>query len=369
MIYAAVALLRIATAARARSFGQAPSFINGTYALAAAAVAAGVSIKATEQAIDHVTGPYVSDLLEHGLIVVAGVAAQLFLLALRTGRPSRGQTGIRVAVAGLVLALMVVAFLAAPVHDRYVGDLDEAYGMLGQIAVYRLVFNSYLVYVLADIVRLCHRYAFTPADRGIAVSLALVGWGSAICLGYPLSRLLYTLIASVSAADPAVIQLRGSAAAVVGLCVLAVGVLTPRALTAARRWVTAMAGIQRLDPLWRDLTGSFPLVALPTSAPTTVRRAELRYDRHLLEIADALVHARVHAPPDGDLDPVTATAQALAADRGRWRSGDEEPGGCIAAGLLPTVASTAQEREHLLALAEAYRAARTGCARQPQEAG
>jgi hypothetical protein len=150
--------------------------------------------------------------------------------------------------------------------------------------------------------------------------------------------------------------------------VLATGVLAPRALNSARRWFTAIEGIRRLDPLWRDLTGAFPQVTLPTSAPLTVRRAELRYDRHLLEIADALTLTRVRAGLGAEADPSERAAAALAASASRWTHDDGSHAACIAAGLLPTASSAAEEREHLLTLADAYRTVRIQARRLPQEA-
>lgn len=363
MTYAAIALLWIATATRLRSLRQTPSFTNGTYALAAAAVAAGVSIKAGEQALDEATGPYVSDLLEHGVIVVAGVAAQLFLLALRTGRPRAEQTRLRLVVATAVLLAMVVAFALAPIHGEFAGDLDAVYGTLPEVTVYRLVFNGYLIFVLADNVRLCRRYASAPGDRERSVSLTMIGWGSAVCLAYPLSRVVYFIVEATTGRDAELVQSVGSAAATAGLWVLAIGVLAPRALASARRWAVVINGIRRLGPLWRDLTQAFPLVTLPTPAPVTITRAELRYDRHLLEIAEALARARVDAEPPPGPGSIEAAAEGLVASWHRWTAED----GTVAADLLPAAFSSADERNQLLALAAAYRSATAHPRALPEE--
>jgi hypothetical protein len=362
--YAAIALFWIATATRLRSFIQAPSFINGTYALAAAAVAAGVSIKAAERAIDAATGPYVSDLLEHGVIVIAGLAAQLFLLGLRTPVPRREQTRLRFIAAAGVLLAMVITFGLAPVHDRFAGDLDAVYGALPEVVLYRLAFNGYLIYVLIDNVRLCLRYASAPGDRERTVSLTITGWASAVCLAYPLSRIAYVLIESTTGRNAEAIQTIGSAAATTGLCALAMGVLAPRALAAARRWLIALAGIRALNPLWRDLAAAFPLVTLPTPAPVTLTRAELRHDRHLLEIAEALARARVNTGSQ----PARASVEAIAAALAASRNGGWTADGIVAAELLPEAASPAHERLQLRALAAAYRSASAQHPTLPEEA-
>jgi hypothetical protein len=132
--YLAVLLLWLAAGYRLSTLRRSRSYVTVSFAAAAAGAAAAFTVKATEAPIDAITGPYVSDLIEHGLVVVAGAAAQLFLLALRTGRPPRRAAGARVAIAAVVAMVMVVTFLLAPVHQRVVGDLDETYGQLAAVA-------------------------------------------------------------------------------------------------------------------------------------------------------------------------------------------------------------------------------------------
>jgi len=268
-------------------------------------------------------------------------------------------------VAAGVLLAMVITFALAPIHGRFAGDLDAVHGALPEVALYRLVFNGYLIYVLVDNVRLCRRYATTPGDRARTVGLTITGWASAVCLAYPASRITYVLLETVTGQGPEKIQAAGSVAATTGLCALAMGVLAPRTINAARRWLVALAGIRGLNPLWRDLTAAFPLVTLPTPAPVTLTRAELRHDRHLLEIAEALTRARVFADAQPAPGNIEATAAALAACRnGGWIAA----GGVAAADLLPAVNSPAQERHQLRALAAAYRTATAGHPALPEEA-
>jgi hypothetical protein len=347
---AAVALLWIAAGMRFTTFRRGPNFINGSYALAALAVATGLTLTVVDDHLNSWAGPNVSDLLEHGAVVVGGVAAQLFLLALKTGRPSRKQTSTRVAIASVVLTVMAVAFASAPVHE--VGDAGEWHADTAAVVSYGLAFHGYLIYVLADNVRLCMRFATAPGDPDRTLGLVLVGWGSAVCLGYPLSRVAGLLVEQADWPGAGVLRSSGSLASIVGLCCLAGGVLAPRVLGSARRWHEARRGVRRLAPLWQDLTAAFPSVALPTTAPVTVRRAELLYDRHLLEIADALALARVDAR-DARLAGrcIDRAADVLLHSRESWVEGD----GVAAAELLPPAATADEERSHLLALAASYR--------------
>lgn len=353
----AVVLLWLAAGSRLVVLRRGAGFITISYAAAATGIAAAFTVKATETVVDAATSPYVSDLIEHGLVVVGGVAAQLFLLALKTGRPPRRAAGARTGIAAAVLAAMTIAFLVAPVHQRVVGDIDEVFGQLRSITIYRLVFNAYLTYVLFDNIRLCRRYAAIPGDLGRRASLTLVGWGSAVALAYSTSRIVYILADLALRDRPTIIRTIGSAAASLGLCCLAIGMLAPRIVPGLGGWIDALRGIRRLGPLWRDLIRAFPLVGLTTGSPITVQRAQLRYDRRLLEVSEALAQARI---PVDDLpgaydDPIECLAHSLWRSRRRWTDTEGAP----AASLLPAPREITNEREQILALAVAYRLAPT----------
>ena len=125
------------------------------------------------------------------------------------------------------------------------------------------------------------------------MSLTLIGWGSGIALAYSTSRVVYVLADLLLHDRPTIVRTVGSAAAIVGLCGLAIGVLAPRVVPGLDGWVNASKGTRRLQPLWRDLTTVFPQVALATGVPITPHRAALRYDRRLLEVSEALAQARI----------------------------------------------------------------------------
>ncbi len=338
----AVLLLWLAAGYRLHMLRKAPGFINASYAVAATGLALAFAVKAAGNSIDSVTGPYVSDLVEHLLVVVAGVGAQLFLLALRDGAPPRRSLVIRAGIAAAVGATMTAAFLAAPLRFPSSAELDEAYGNLAAIAVYRLIFNIHLTYVLVDNIRLCRRYAAIPGDPGRSISLTLVGWGSAVALTYSTSRIAYTLVDTLTGHAPAVIRAVGSEAAAVGLCGLAVGMLAPRVVSGMSSWSDARQGGRRLQPLWSELTGCFPALALPTGRGVGPRAAELRYDRQLLEVAEGL--SRVHLPrcsPDtatSHAEAVQVLARELYRSRGSWA----QPDGPSGSDVLPPARDRAE---------------------------
>src|ERR1700712_2240965 len=104
--------------------------VNLSYATAAAGVALAVTVKAWQTQFDGLTGPYVSDLVLHLFIITAGLGSQMFLLTLRAADPHRREVAIRLTIAGAATAIIVGAFVAAPIHHAMAGGLDEAYGQL-----------------------------------------------------------------------------------------------------------------------------------------------------------------------------------------------------------------------------------------------
>jgi hypothetical protein len=356
MTHAVVLLLWVVALSRWNAWRQARGFINASFAACFTLVAVAVTIDAHEIAVDRATGPYVADLLEHIVMVISALAAQLFLLALRNGRPVRREVRLRSALGAVVVLVIFVTFIVSPIHSRYIGDLDDFYAQLPAIAVQRLVYVSYLGYALVDVVRLSRRYASTPGDIVRIMNGWLVGAGAVIACLFPASRLVYIVVDTTTGHRPDVLLSAGSIAALVGMCSVACGVMLPRVSAVITRWSTAVSGLRRLQPLWRDLIDTFPTVALPTNAPVSLRRAELRYARHLVEVAEGLAQAHVDMPP-GELKELdsNATAQLLYARRGHWAEGAGQTAGT----LLPAVETTEDEHRQILALADAYRIART----------
>lgn len=313
MTWAAVVLLCAAAIYRLYMLRTHRNVVSLAYAVAVSALAAGFIVKALRAAIDAGLGPYVSDLLEHGFVVAAALATQLFLLALRTGELPRRPATMRVTVATLVFVALIATFVAAPIHQHYVGDLDVAYGDLGVVALNRLVLDVYLGYILVDNVRLCRRYNSKADDIGVNLSFVFVGWGSAIALIHAISRVMYVLLDVMMDVQSTLLQTVGSVGAALGLSTIAIGVLAPRLGSAIDRWIEAGRNTRRLRPLWADLTLVFPKSILRTPVPITLSRAEWRYDRYRVEIADGLAGARVTAAPSDH--SVTALASALCASR------------------------------------------------------
>jgi hypothetical protein len=354
MIWVAVVLLWAAAGHRLRAARHQADMINCSYAGAVGALAAAATVRALKTDVDSVTGPYVGDLVEHLLVVVSGLSAQLFLLGLRTGKVAGAALRLRIVVAAGVAGAMVASFAAAPIHHAVTGDLDQVYGHLPAVVAYRVVFNAQLAYVLVDNLRLCSRYVGLAGNRDRTVSLLITGYSSAVALVYPVSRVLYDLIELAGLDAPTLLRTIGTATALLGVGGMAVGTLAPRVVPALRGWAEARRGTQRLRPLWSDLTAAFPQVRLSTGFPVSPRRAELRYDRYLVEVDEGLALARVPAPyataprPTG----LDSDAALLHGSRRAWT----DPAGVPVRRLLPGRNDHREDNEQLLALADAYAA-------------
>lgn len=348
-----VFILWWATGYRVRLWRRRRGVVGGSYAAAASFIAAAFTVKAFESQIDHLTGPFVSDLLEHLLAVWGGYSAQIFLLALRDGRTRPRPLVGRTVLITAVTATMVITFILAPVHHLISGDFDQLYGQLGSVAVYRLVFDAELAYVLVDVVRLCGRNGRARGDGGRSLSLMVSGGGAVIALGYPISRVVYITSRLTGHRSQSGLHTAGSAAASLGLLGIAAGILIPGVIDRGRTWLNAQRGLRRMHALWSDLTASFPRIVLFVGRGFTPETAQLRYARHLIEIIEGLTMAHVPDPyTDGQADRigVVAQAQLLRISRGKWTSRTGKPASDLVA--IPT--NPGDEIAQILSLADAY---------------
>ncbi|GGM16023.1 MAB_1171c family putative transporter [Nakamurella endophytica] len=340
MTWTAIALLAVACAYRLVLVRRQPNWVNISHAIAVIAAAVGFAAVTAAPLIDAALGANATDLVGHMFVVIGAVSAQMLVLGIRVSRPPVRAAAAGVVIACVVLAVMAITFAAAPIHQRAVLDLvvDPNYVQLTSVAIYRAVFEAYLAYVLVDIVRLCRRYAGIPGDLGRRASLALLGWGCVISVGYAVFNIAYIVIQQTAHRTVPVLHDLGSLAARIGLGMLAIGLLVPQLLPATRRWLTTLAGIRRLGPLWRAVTAHAPAATLPTPLPITPRRAELRHDRRIIEVAEGLAMIEAASNHDGSEQEATTRLRHLAAD--------------------PTLAQprdAAAERARILQLATAYR--------------
>jgi hypothetical protein len=177
-------------------------------------------------------------------------------------------------------------------------------------------------------------------------------------LVYSASRLLYVLADLVLDPSPTAIHSAGTAAALIGASGIAVGVVAPRAVRVTQRWLSVVTATRRLTPLWIDLSTAYPDITLSTKQPITLHRAELRYHRRMLEVAEGLARAHVSDADATACKDVQRFAAALHANQCAWTIG----AGPTAADLMPSAPSPDDERRNLLDLAGHYRQVKTSSA-------
>lgn len=332
------------------------TFLNAMYGLTFVLAAAAFTAKVLERPIDGGLGPHTGDLVKHLLVVTMGAVIQLFILAVDVGRPPRRSVIIRVGIAALVALGMIFAFVSAPIHSAGItGDLDAA--GVAQMPIYLLLFNGYLTYVLLENVRLYQRFAAAPGDQGRSMNLRLVGWGSAVGLVYSGSRLLSVLSVSLTGQPLITLERVGSGAALIGGTCVAFAVFLPQVVPWFQDRRAAQHGLQRLGPLWADLTAEYPAVVLAPTNGFFLPGPEFVYDRRLIETSECLRWVRL---PESARSLVLAAAPPtpeLATQLHRGRSGWSTASGPTPAELLPSPPGRAEEAAVLLELADHYAAA------------
>jgi hypothetical protein len=343
-------LVWLAAAHRLLVLARTRTFLNVMYAAALVLAALALTVRLAQPAIDAALGVNTGDLLKHLLIVAMGAAIQLFILAVNVARPTRAAILRIVGLAAAVAAAMMVAFGLGHPAAGSSEDITPAE------VPYLLIFNGYLAYVLINNVRLYRRFVAIPGDAGRAINLRLIGWGSAIALGYSATRFAAMLAVVTTGHSAPAVEAVGSAAAFVGMTLVALGVFAPGVVPWLVDWRSARHQLGRLDRLWSDLTATYPAVVLPAGGGLG-RRTEFALERRLVEISESLRQVRLSEAAGrrvaGDPDPVRGLGRELDRSRPGWTTA----AGPTATSLLPTAADRAEESTVLLALADAYTAA------------
>ena len=278
---------------------------------AAAAVATGVTLEipTVAQRLDDLPGMVanVSDLVKHALVVVAAGAVHEVVrgLALPPNAARQGRTRRALAVGG-VLALLVVLFAVAPVHDQALRGFTVAAAGEPTLLAYWTVYLLYLGAALVSIAGLTWRSVKTfPADP-LRTGMAWMGVGAAIGLAYCAHKTAYLIASTITDGawpQPETTE-RVQAALLAGtLLTFVVGVLWPRAVHwAGVRHLLAFRAHRRLFPLWQAYYEAEPTIAL--DAPTadkvgkpSLHDVEIGLYRRVIEIRDGMLAVRAFAHP------------------------------------------------------------------------
>lgn len=294
--------------------------------------------------------------LASGLPNVAGLAARVLMLVgigfllvyhehlRRPTVPVRRLIG-HLSLATAVIAVEVVAWSIAPVHNERVGDL-VVLAESRAVVVYCVAFWVYFAVVLGVASRTCLAggRTFRRTDPARSASLLLIGVGE--LLGIPV-LLLWTasVLARHQGSDLGVLNRLGDFLLPWAVLLDALGVLSLLAVPYAAALVTRWRQWRRLRPLWAEMVARYPEVHLDLRAEGgPLGRLQLRVERAVIETRDALRIAPIAAGAPG-VRAVDAVAQAL---------GTEVDSSLCAADVLGRPESREADLEQLLHLADAY---------------
>ncbi|MET9295324.1 MAB_1171c family putative transporter [Streptomyces sp. NPDC003077] len=304
-------------------------------------------------------GPHAVDLTKHLLSVVAAAAVLWFVFQVMGWRRF---VPVVCGAAVTVLAVVVLLDYAAPGHLRNRIDPSGSRSGVSDAYWWTLLAFHLIVDTVCGVICWSHcgygvprllRYGLRLFGTGIL--LASVLWALKICYMVTGEEALVPLFSPISGAE--------------GLF-LAVGCALPvvARLATRRRYRRAYRG---LTPLWRELTAAAPDVVLGGAHPlqAAVLPLQLRLYRRVIEIRDAMLVLRNYVPPgtlerirrhigglgvpahlaDAHITACWLAAALHARDLGR----EPEPQTDDLSG--PGAPDLAEEIEHLLRLATAYR--------------
>ncbi|MCZ4122668.1 MAB_1171c family putative transporter [Streptomyces sp. H39-S7] len=258
-------------------------------------------------------------LVVHGSLIAFSVCVQRMLLMWNDPPEIALPRARRRVIAGVIVLLAMVALLTlAPINDSTAEHFTETYATTPYIAEYLLLYVTAVGTGLAEIARLCWRFAKVAGRPWLVRGLHLTAVGAAITLGYCLTRGIYViarnmgirldLLADSSSAFAAL----GGALVSLGLVLPALG---PR-LSATARWFGHLRAYHQLFPLWLAVYDAMPDIALdppkhPKRARWRLTKLHYRLYRFVIEIRDARHALREHLNSE-----IADGARTLAAQAG-----------------------------------------------------
>ncbi|MFD4022334.1 MAB_1171c family putative transporter [Streptomyces sp. NPDC058576] len=262
-----------------------------------------------KHALDNSPVTDLSALVKYLTSLVAILAALRYITAVY-GEPS-GDSDRHVAMSRRIshvahtcalAALIALVVLFFTVVDRSHPSVDFADAQAGQIggALFLTIQYTYLGAAAATCCYQWARAARRAEKRLLRIGLALMATAMAIYTVYPVLRTLITWFPP----EVSAVTMRTVADSVnmVVAFLWAAGAAVPSTMAISARW-TSWRTLHKLHPLWSDLMGSFPHLALQrpgagiTESLRCVPSLDVRLDRRTQEIADGVEQLRHHASP------------------------------------------------------------------------
>lgn len=321
-----------------------------TLSLTCAAVA--ITMYRVRDHLDALTGAWNLTTMVSHLALTAGLTFLLvYLDALRMPVVSTRRILVHAIIGAAVLVTIVTSWFAAPVHDQPHGDLRGVAGWAA--AVYCLVFWAYLAAGLLGMGWTClaQGRTFRRHDPARSVTLLVIGLSAFAALPVVVLWTVSLLVRGRPGVDAEAYGTLADQLMPWPLAFNSLGVLSLLVVPYVTGLATAWRRSRRLRPLWADLIRRHPEVHLDIVASGgPLARAQTRNERLLIEIHDALRKTPVDLDPPATDHPIAAVGAAL-----RRSSGGQ---GLRAAELVPRADDRDDDIRQVVALADAYRAAK-----------
>lgn len=285
-------------------------------------------------------------LVVHGSLIAFSVCVQRMLIMWNDPPEIALPRARRRVIAGVVVLLVMVVLLTlAPVHDSTAEHFAETYATTPFIAEYLLLYVTAVGTGLAEIARLCWRFAKVAGRPWLVRGLHLTAVGAAITLGYCVTKGIYVVCRNVGirldllADSSSVFAALGGALVSLGLVLPALG---PR-LSATARWFGHLRAYHQLFPLWLAVYDAMPDIALdppkhPKIARWRLNKLHYRLYRLVIEIRDGRHALREHLNSD-----IADGARSLAAKAGA--TGEQQQAAAEAAMLRAALTAVGQGTE------------------------
>jgi hypothetical protein len=209
---------------------------------------------------------------------------------------------------GIAVPVMGALFLTAGVHTR---DKDFLMQNAGRptIAIYIICYSVILTVTLGSIVRICWKYHRDAKNKWLRRGLLMIGFGTMLSIGYPLTRVA-DVIGQRVGANPAswefLVPFFAGLGTLIGVPGLVLPSLGPR-LSALGAAIRAYRDYRRLRPLWSALRQGFPdavpgPVQSSGAGPFTFGKPNFLLYQRVVAIRDGLLAVRPWMEPDRTAD-------------------------------------------------------------------
>lgn len=262
-------------------------------------------------ALDHSAVTDLSALLKYMTSFGALAAGLKYVIGAYEGPSHRGATPRHVTVSAWVsriahgfafawLAILVALFFMAV--DRSEPSTDFAADHAGQwgAELFLTVAYAYLGTVAGVACFQWARAGRRAEYRSLRIGLAFMSAATLIYTVYPAMRII--TVWEPTGANAATMRMIADSVTLTVALLFAVGAAIPSTIVLAERWA-AWRTHQKLYPMWSDLTGQFPHLALQPAGSRLTETfrvwapLRIRLNQRTQEIADGVEHLRHHATP------------------------------------------------------------------------